>query len=42
MKKKDDGVLYEKPKFPILYYLIKCFVIIIRLLCTTKSFLFRG
>lgn len=42
MKKKDNWGLYEKPKFPILYFLIKCLIILIQLLCTTKSFIYHG
>ena len=34
--------LMKKPKYPILRFIIKCLIIIIQLLCTTKSFLSYG
>ena len=35
-------VLVKKPGSPILRFIIKCFIILIQLLCTPKSFLSRG
>lgn len=32
----------KKPKYPILRFIIKCLIIIIQLLCTTKSFIYHG